>query len=60
MKKLELKDLKVASFVTKEHVRVKGGAEPTAPPSCGECGPTVTCPTFGYGDCTNFYEPCIG
>ncbi|MFA0960532.1 pinensin family lanthipeptide [Roseivirga sp. BDSF3-8] len=67
-KKLTLNSLEVKSFVTnQEKAGIQGGerytavcAEPTAPASCQDCGPTVTCPTFGYGDCTNFYEPCIG
>ena len=69
-KKLELNALEVKSFVTnKEKSGIQGGdkytvyrvcGEPTAAASCQDCGPTVTCPTFGYGDCTNFYQPCIG
>lgn len=60
-KKFDLKNLEVKSFVTNQQkANIQGGEKPTAPPSCGNCGPTVTCPTFGYGDCTNFYEPCIG
>jgi hypothetical protein len=69
-KKLELNALEVKSFVTnKDKKGIQGGdrktavlvcGEPTSPASCQNCAPTVTCPTFGYGDCTNFYEPCIG
>ncbi|MGB3182441.1 MAG: hypothetical protein WBB45_13705 [Cyclobacteriaceae bacterium] len=40
MKKHNLKDLKVKSFVTVESVRVKGGAARTYASHCGLC-PTV-------------------
>lgn len=58
-KKLDLHKLSVTSFITnKEKSSLQGGAEETKPAGCGQ--QTYTCPTFGYGDCTNFWQPCVG
>lgn len=58
-KKFDLKDLEVKSFVTnQEKANIQGGAEETKPAGCGQ--QTYTCPTFGYGDCTDNIRLCIG
>jgi hypothetical protein len=58
-KKLELNQLTVKSFIADyDQSKIYGGAEETEPAGCGQ--QTYTCPTFGYGDCTDNIRLCIG